>query len=146
MNTFGKHYTHSLSFNECAVVSDKVVSARKEGRSAHVEISKIEGKKEQRPNPNHATRERMPVSIFTDMQTRARTFPTLQFSQASLSWSLSFLPGLLSLASGLDFLLCWSCMAPAGLTRRESSPLSGLNAPIGLFRRRCFASVLMSPG
>ena len=33
-----------------------------------------EGKKGQRPNPNHAT---VPVSISTDMQTRARAFPTV---------------------------------------------------------------------
>ena len=57
-DTFSKYYTHSLSFNECAVVSDKVVSARKEARSAHVEISKMdaqdEGRKEEQQN--HATR------------------------------------------------------------------------------------------
>ena len=41
-DTFSKRYTHSLSINECAVVSDKVVSARKEARSAHVEISKMD--------------------------------------------------------------------------------------------------------
>ena len=41
-DTFSEHSTHGLSFNECAVASDKVVSARKEARSAHVEISKME--------------------------------------------------------------------------------------------------------
>ena len=54
MDTFSKHSTHSLSFNECAIANDKVVSARKEARSAHVEISKMvvqdEGKKVQRLN------------------------------------------------------------------------------------------------
>ena len=54
-DTFSKHSTHSLRFNECAIASDKVVSARKEARSAHVEMSKMEvreerGKKGQRPN------------------------------------------------------------------------------------------------
>ena len=46
-----------MRFNERAVVSDEVVSTRKEARSAHVEISKMdrfrkrEGKKGQRPKP-----------------------------------------------------------------------------------------------
>jgi hypothetical protein len=46
MDTFSKHSAHSLSFNECAVASVEVVSARKEARSAHVEISKMEVKDE----------------------------------------------------------------------------------------------------
>ena len=37
-----KHSTHSLSTNECAVASYKVVSARKNVRSAHDEILKVE--------------------------------------------------------------------------------------------------------
>jgi hypothetical protein len=41
-DTFSKHFTHTLSFNECAVANHKVVSAGKEARSAHVEISKME--------------------------------------------------------------------------------------------------------
>ena len=41
-DTFGKHSTHSLTFNECAVGSDKMVSARKEARPAHVEKPKME--------------------------------------------------------------------------------------------------------
>ena len=41
-DTFSKHSTHNLSFNECALASDKAVSAREEARSAHVEISKME--------------------------------------------------------------------------------------------------------
>ena len=36
--SFRKHYTHSLSFIECDVASNKVVSTRK----AHVEIPKVE--------------------------------------------------------------------------------------------------------
>ena len=36
------HFTHSVSAIECAVVSDKVVSARKNVCSAHVEISTME--------------------------------------------------------------------------------------------------------
>ena len=60
-DTISKRSTHSLGFDECAVASDKVVSTRKEARSAHVEISKMEVqdeggwrevKNEQRPNPN----------------------------------------------------------------------------------------------
>ena len=61
------------------------------------------------------------------------------------SWSLSFLSRLLSLASELDFLVCWFCMAPAGLTTRERSLLSTPNTPvIGLIHMRCFMSVLMT--
>ena len=41
-DTISKHSTHGVSFNECAVASNKVVSARKEARSAHVEISTME--------------------------------------------------------------------------------------------------------
>ena len=50
-----KHCTHSLSFIECVVASDKVVSTRKKARSAHVEILKVErfrmkeGRKEEHP-------------------------------------------------------------------------------------------------
>ena len=85
MVSFSKHYTHSLSFNECAIVSDKVVSARKEARSAHVEISKMdvqdEGRKERTaPKPQSRHEAEACLSIFTETQTRARTFPTLQFS------------------------------------------------------------------
>ena len=36
-----KHSTHSLSTNECAVASYKVVSARENVRSAHGEIPKV---------------------------------------------------------------------------------------------------------
>ena len=39
-----------------------------------------DGKKEQRPNPITPPGQGVPVSIFTETQTRARTFPTLQFS------------------------------------------------------------------
>ena len=56
-DTFGKHSTHSLSFNECVVASNKLVSAGKEVPSAHVEILKMEvqneGKNGQRPNPGN---------------------------------------------------------------------------------------------
>ena len=38
MDTFSNHSTHSLSFIECEVASNKVVSTRK----AHVEIPKVE--------------------------------------------------------------------------------------------------------
>jgi hypothetical protein len=38
MDTFSKHSTHNLSFIECVVASNKVVSAPK----AHAEISKVE--------------------------------------------------------------------------------------------------------
>ena len=41
-DTFSKHSTHDLSFNECAVASNKGVSTHKEARSDHVEISKME--------------------------------------------------------------------------------------------------------
>ena len=41
-DTFSKHSTHSLSFKECVVASNKVVSALKEARSAHVKMSKME--------------------------------------------------------------------------------------------------------
>ena len=54
-DTFRKHSTH-LSFNECVATSNKVVSALKEARSAHVEISRMEvqdkgGHERKRPNP-----------------------------------------------------------------------------------------------
>ena len=62
-------FTHSISIIECAVVSDKVVSACKNVRSAHVEISTMERfrmrvrekKNGERPDartqqtPNHST-------------------------------------------------------------------------------------------
>ena len=38
----GNHSTYSVIIMECAVVSNKVVSARKNARSAHVEISTME--------------------------------------------------------------------------------------------------------
>ena len=41
-DTFSKHFTHSLSFNECAVASVEMVSTRKETRSAHVALSKMD--------------------------------------------------------------------------------------------------------
>jgi hypothetical protein len=65
MDTFRKHSTHGLSFNKCAVASDKVVSAGKEIRSTHAEISKMEvqdkvaARKESaqtQETPNYATR------------------------------------------------------------------------------------------
>ena len=75
-DTFTKHFTHSLSFNECAVASVEVVSAGKEAFSAHVAISNMDvqnaGGQERRPRG-----ERVPMSIFTNRQTRARAFPTL---------------------------------------------------------------------
>ena len=92
-DTFSKCYTHSLSFNECAVVSDKMVSARKDARSAHVEISKMDvqdaGGKDRtapkpRPHPIMPRGERVPV---TDMQTRARAFPTFHRSPLGLCHS-----------------------------------------------------------
>jgi hypothetical protein len=43
MDTFSKHSAH---INECVVASVEVVSARKEARSAHVEISEMEVKDE----------------------------------------------------------------------------------------------------
>ena len=61
-DTLNKHSTHSqVSINKCAVVSVKVVSARKEARSAHVEISKMdvqdEGRKERRALKAQSCRE-----------------------------------------------------------------------------------------
>lgn len=56
--SFSKDYTHLVNFIESAVVSFKVVSARK----AHVEIPKVErlrmreGRKEEHLTPNYATR------------------------------------------------------------------------------------------
>ena len=61
-----KHSTHSLSFNECVVTSDKVVSARKEARSAHVEILKMEVQGEKRQertvHPQSCTCKHIPFS------------------------------------------------------------------------------------
>ena len=42
MDTFNEHSTHSVSFIECVVASNKVVSARKNVRSTHVGIPKVE--------------------------------------------------------------------------------------------------------
>ena len=42
MDTFDEHPTHSVSFIECVVTSNKVVSARKNVRSTHVEMPKVE--------------------------------------------------------------------------------------------------------
>ena len=56
--SFSKDYTHIVNFIESAVVSYKVVSARK----THVEMPKVErfrmreGRKGERLTPNYATR------------------------------------------------------------------------------------------
>ena len=42
MNTFSKHSAHSVSFIECVVASNKVMSARKKICSTHVEKPKVE--------------------------------------------------------------------------------------------------------
>ena len=101
-DTFSKHYTHSLSFNECAIVSNKVVSARKEGRSAHAEISKMdvqdEGRKE-RTAPEPQSRHEAKAYLCLFLQERKHV-PGL-FRLSSLLWSLLFFGRLLSLASGL---------------------------------------------
>ena len=151
MDTFSKHFTHSLSFNKCAVASVKVVSARKETRSAHVAISKMDVQNEggqERKAPKQwkhpqSCHEVNAMSIFTDMHPRARAFPTLQ---SVLVFSFLTPGGLLSLVSGLDFLVCWFCMAHTGLTAREWNPLSAPNAPIGLIHKRCFNGHGAMPG
>ena len=102
-DTFSKHSTHGLSFNECAVASDKVVSARKEARSAHVEIStmEVQVKKGQRPNPGYPNdcpiiprSERVFWSIFTGLShvpglwaflAVLQSSPRLRFSCCSVS-------------------------------------------------------------
>ena len=72
-HNLSKHSTHSqVSINECAVVSVKVVSARKEARSAHVEISKMKmrdegGQERTAPTPrapNHAMRSKRACVYF----------------------------------------------------------------------------------
>ena len=102
------------------------MSARKEARSAHVEISKMdvqdEGRKE-RTAPKPQSRHEAPACLCLFLRKHKhvpglfRLFNSLVFSKSS--WSLSFLGRLLSLTSELDFLVCWFCMTPAGLTRKE---------------------------
>ena len=106
-DTVSKHSTHSLRFNECAVASDKVVSARKEARSAHVEMLKMEVQEEGNqgrtaPKPgipptivqlSHEVR-RVLWSIFTCLThvpglwaflTALQSSPRLRFSSCSVS-------------------------------------------------------------
>ena len=62
MDACSKHSTHSFGFIECDVASNKVVSARKKTRSAHVDIANVErfrmreGKKEERLKVNYKLR------------------------------------------------------------------------------------------
>ena len=87
------YFTHSFSFNECAVASVKVVSTRKETRSAHVVISKMDVKNEggqertapkqwKHPQSSHKVNACpcLFLQISTHMPTFARAFPTLRSS------------------------------------------------------------------
>ena len=124
-DTFSKHFTHSLSFNECAVVNNKVVSTRKEGCSAHADISKMDvqdegGQERTAPKPAQSCHE-VNTCLCLLLQAGKPGFPTLQspvFSK-SLSSSFLFLGGLLFLVSGLNSLVFWFCMTPAVMTREE---------------------------
>ena len=147
MDTFSKHFTHSLSFNKCAVASVKVVSARKETRSAHVAISKMDvqnegGQERKAPkqwkHPQSCHEVNVCLCLF--LQTCMHMPGLFRLSRLCSSSAFSLPGGVPSLASGLDFLVCWFCMAHTGLTAREWNPLSAPNAPIGLLHRRCFNS------
>ena len=107
-DTFSKYYTHSISFNECAVVSDKVVSARKEARSAHVEISKMDAQDEgrkKRTAPKPQSRHEVMACLCLFLQKRKHMPRLFRLSSSPVfsksSSSLSFLGRLLSLARGL---------------------------------------------
>ena len=125
-DTFSKHFTHSLGFNECAIASVKMVSARKETRSAHVAILKMDVQNEGGEERTAPKQWKHPQSCHEVNACRCLflccTCPGFSnspvFSKASSS-SFSFLGGLLSLVSGLDFLGYWFCMAHTGLTARE---------------------------
>jgi hypothetical protein len=84
-----------LSFNECAVANDKVVSASKEARSAHVEISKMKvqvegGQERTAPKLRQSFHEvtRALVYVYIQQELRAWAFPTVW---SSPSPSLVFL-------------------------------------------------------
>ena len=149
MDTFSKHYTHCLSFNECTVVSNNVVSACEEAHSAHDEISEMvvqdEGRKERTVPKLHSCHEaKVCLCLFTDTQHVPGLFQISSSPVFSMSsWSLSFPDHLLFLVSGFDFLvlvlygICWA---------HSQRMKSVLNVSIGLLHRRCFTSVLMSLG
>jgi hypothetical protein len=128
MDTFHTHSTHSLSFNKCAVASDKVVSAHKEIRSAHAEMSKMEvqdkgaARKEsaqtQDPQLCHEVNSMwVGLFLYTCQHVPGLVGQLSLFSKAPSSFS--FLGGLLSLVSELDFLVYWFCMTHTGFTTRE---------------------------
>ena len=110
-----KHSTHSLGFIECAIASNKVVSARK----THVEISKMEtfvmGKegKESARRPEHP-------KLWQPLFVYFYTVPTcLSFLLQPSSSSFSFLGGLSSLVGGLCPLACWLCLEPTSFTPKQ---------------------------
>ena len=95
--TFSKHSPHRLGFNECAIASDKVVSARKEARSAHVEMSKMEVREERGQGRTVPKRRRPPITPRGDVclglflyPARAWAFPSprVHLSHSSVVYSL----------------------------------------------------------
>ena len=102
-----------------AVVSVKVVSTHKEARSTHVEILKMdvqdEGRKERTvPKPQSCHEVKACLCLLLQKRKHVPGFFRHSSSPLFESFSsLSFLGRLLSLVSGLDFLVCWFCMAPA---------------------------------
>ena len=88
-----------MRFNECAVASDKVVSARKEIRSAHVEILKMEVGEERgqewtapkRRGPPIVPRgKRVPWSIFISGKSLPWLFQALAFVFLIPQWFTVF--------------------------------------------------------
>jgi hypothetical protein len=120
MDTLSKDSTHSLSFNEYAVVGHEVVSTRKEARSAHVEISKMEahdegGQERQRPTPGDPRGERV-CGLFLKLYAYKRL--ALSNSPSSLLQVLAFvflIPRRLIVFGGWLFCFC----IPTG-SRREN--------------------------
>ena len=139
MDTFSKHFTHSLSFNKCAVASVKVVSARKETRSAHVAISKMDvqnegGQERKAPKQWKHPQSRHEVNLCPCLflQTCMHVPGLSRLSRLCSSSAFSLPGGVPSLVSGLDFLA--SVLVLYGTYRAHGERMESIVSPERAYR------------